>query len=54
MDFSCRDRGRRHAQSMTEMGFCRADYIILTLLDQTASAGIFRIPVKEETDDAVA
>ena len=24
------------------------------LLDQAASAGIFRIPVKEETDDALA
>ncbi len=28
--------------------------INLTLLDQAASAGIFRIPAEEETDDAAA
>ena len=32
----------------------KTECISLELLDQAASAGIFRIPVEEETDDALA
>ena len=32
----------------------KTEYISLNLLDQAASAGILRIPVDEETDDALA
>jgi hypothetical protein len=32
----------------------KAECISLDLIDQAASAGIFRIPVEEEADDALA